>query len=131
MGFEKLFEPIKLGQVEIKNRFALAPISDVQEEGGLPNEQTYAFMAARAKGGAGLIHTGSTQATRKAFSGQTGTRCKLYHAGHVTRYAELADIVHAFGAAVFIQLIPGFGAGGQPASDEPPYSASPVPTAGS
>ncbi len=72
MGFEKLFEPVKLGKVEIKNRFAMAATSDVQEESGLPNEQTYAYLAARAKGGAGLVHTGSVQATRKAFMGQTG-----------------------------------------------------------
>lgn len=127
MNFKKLFEPIKLGRVEIKNRFALAPISDVQEEGGLPNEQSYAFYSARAKGGAGLIHVGSVQATKKAFLGQSGIQCKLYHTSHVARYAELADTIHAFGAAAFIQLIPGFGARGKPVTGEPPYSASPIP----
>jgi 2,4-dienoyl-CoA reductase-like NADH-dependent reductase (Old Yellow Enzyme family) len=129
MGFKKLFEPIKLGRVEVRNRFALASISDTQEEGGLPNEQTYAFMAARAKGGSGLIHIGSVLATEKAFLGQSSsTQCKLYNTTHITRYAELADTLHSFGAAAFIQLNAGFGANGKPVTGESPYSASPVPS---
>ena len=127
MNFEKLFQPINLGKVRIKNRFALAATSPVQEESGLPTEQTYAYMAARARGGAGLIHTGSVHGTRKAFLGQTEIQCKLFHPDHIARYAEMADTIHAFGAVVFIQLIPGFGARGKPAGGEPPYSASPVP----
>ncbi len=127
MGFGKLFEPIKLGKVEIKNRFALAPTSPVQEENGLPTEQSYAYLAARAKGGAGLIHTGSVQATKMASLGQSAIQYELYHTRHIQRYAELVDTVHAFGAVAFIQLIPGFGATGKPVTGESPYSASPVP----
>jgi 2,4-dienoyl-CoA reductase-like NADH-dependent reductase (Old Yellow Enzyme family) len=127
MDFTQLFEPVKIGNIVIKNRLAQAPISDVQEEGGLPNEQTIAFLAARAVGGAGLIHVGSVNATKMAFLGHNVMQCKLYNPTHVPRYGELTDTLHAFGAKTFIQLMPGFGAGGKPVNGEPPYSASTVP----
>jgi 2,4-dienoyl-CoA reductase-like NADH-dependent reductase (Old Yellow Enzyme family) len=127
MDFSPLLEPIRLGQVIVGNRYALAPTSDIQEEGGLPNEQTFAFLAARARGGAGLVHVGSVQATEMAFLGQSVMQHKLYHPIHITRYAELADTIHSFGAAAFIQLIAGFGSAGRPVGGEPPYSASSVP----
>ena len=127
IDFSSLFEPVRLGPVTLKNRYAMAPTSDIQEEGGLPNEQTYAFLAARARGGAALVHVGSVQATERAFLGQDLMQHRLYHPAHSTRYAEAADTIRWFGAAAFIQLIAGFGSFGTPPDGSALLSASDVP----
>jgi len=55
----ELFEPIRIGNCEIKNRIAMAPMNTVLslDNRGYPNEQIMAYYAARAKGGTGLIIT--------------------------------------------------------------------------
>jgi 2,4-dienoyl-CoA reductase-like NADH-dependent reductase (Old Yellow Enzyme family) len=126
MGFEKLFEPIKLGNVELKNRFSLAPTSAVQEQTGLPMETNFAYLAARAKGGAALIHTGSVQGTKRAWFGQSEIQHQLYDGTHVGAYSELTEIVHAFGAKAFIQLSLGLGNRGFPVDGNPPLAPSPI-----
>ncbi len=126
MGFEALYQPIRLGPVEVKNRFSMAPTSAVQAETGLPTEQNYAYIAARAKGGAGIVHTGSVQGTPKAWIGQSEIQHPLYDPTHVGAYAELTDTAHAFGAKAFIQLSLGLGNRGYKADGSPGWAPSAI-----
>ena len=57
MSYESLFEPIKIGRVEIKNRIGMAPMNLNFTREGYMCEQQLAYYAARAKGGTGLIIT--------------------------------------------------------------------------
>jgi len=55
-SLNKLFSPVSIGSMEVKNRLVMAPITtnygnDKQE----PSERMFAYHAARAKGGVGLI----------------------------------------------------------------------------
>lgn len=65
MALEKLFEPIKIGNVELKNRVAMAPMKTLFESlaDGLMNDYVTALYLARVKGGFGLIYTGAIVAT--------------------------------------------------------------------
>lgn len=126
MGFEKLFEPIKLGNLEIKNRFSLAPTSAIQEVTGLPTETNFAYMAARAKGGAALIHTGSVQGTKRAWFGQSEIQHMLYDRSQVGPYSEMTETIHAFGAKAIIQLSMGLGNRGYPVDGSPPFAPSAI-----
>jgi 2-enoate reductase len=51
----ELFEPIRIGNCEIKNRIAMAPMNTVlsMDNRGYTNEQIMAYYAARAKAARG------------------------------------------------------------------------------
>lgn len=130
MKYEKLFEPIKIGKVEIKNRIALAPINTLYHlnNSGYPNEQEMAHYAARAKGGAGLIITGAVLGTRLAARFPAHTNLHLFDRSHIAGLAEVAETIHVFGAKAFVQLSIGFGrVGHSPTTHEAPPAPSAIP----
>ena len=56
MAFEHLFQPIKIGPVEIKNRIVHSPMNVHMSDGkGYVTDQDICYYVARAKGGVGLI----------------------------------------------------------------------------
>jgi 2-enoate reductase len=57
MKFSKLFEPIQIGKVEVKNRVAMAPmgISGLLNPDGSPGPRAIDYYLERARGGVGLI----------------------------------------------------------------------------
>ena len=62
MKYQGLFEPINIGKLEIKNRYAMAPMGPLglgDCEGGW-NDRGIDYYTRRAKGGIGLIITGVT-----------------------------------------------------------------------
>jgi 2,4-dienoyl-CoA reductase (NADPH2) len=54
----KLFEPYKIGSMEIKNRLVMAPMSCNLCQDGFVTERMVRFYEERAKGGVGLIVIG-------------------------------------------------------------------------
>ena len=50
-----LFRPKKIGNLEIKNRFVMAPMMTRSAEGGMVTQAMVNYYAERAKGGTGLI----------------------------------------------------------------------------
>ena len=56
--YDPIFEPIKINNVEIKNRIAMAPMNmNYTGPQHYVSNQQLAYFAARAKGGTGLIIT--------------------------------------------------------------------------
>ena len=60
--FSKIFEPITIGKVEIKNRIAMAPmgITGLCTLGGGFAQRAIDYYVERARGGTGLIITSLT-----------------------------------------------------------------------
>jgi|LSQX01.1.fsa_nt_gb 2-enoate reductase len=60
-SYKKLFEPYKIGNVEIENRFTVSPmmISRCFDPNGAPNQEGINYHVERARGGFGLIITGA------------------------------------------------------------------------
>lgn len=55
-GFEKLFEPIRVGNVALKNRIVMAPMAtNFATQDGLVTDQLINFYVERAKNDVGLI----------------------------------------------------------------------------
>lgn len=126
-SFEKMFEPIKIGGVEIKNRIAMAPMNTMfsYNNSGYVTEEVLAHYAARAKGGFGLIITECVLGTKLASRFPAHSNLHLFNESHVPGLVELVETVHAFGAKIFIQLSIGFGRAGHSHTGEP----SPAPSA--
>ena len=57
--FPKLFSPIKVGGMELNNRFVVSPMaSELCDTDGLVNQAVIDYWVARAKGGWGLLIEG-------------------------------------------------------------------------
>ena len=111
--YKKLFEPIKIGKCEIKNRFALAPMGPLglaDSEGGF-NQRGIDFYTERAKGGTGLIVTGVTFVDNEVEEhGMPNCPCPTYNPVQFVRTGkEMTERIHAYNAKVFLQMSGGFG----------------------
>lgn len=60
--YERLFEPIQINGIKIKNRIAMGPMGNASmaDETGRPGNKMIQYFIERAKGGAGLITSGMT-----------------------------------------------------------------------
>ena len=101
--FTKLFEPGKMGNVELKNRIIMAPCgTHYSSHYGVVTEQQLAFYSERAKGGAGLIVVEGAS-TRKPPRGKPG-RILVNEDKFIPGMKKLADIIHAGGAKAVMQM---------------------------
>ncbi len=128
LKYPELFQPIKIGKVEVKNRIVMAAtVTDAVEPGGFIGDRLIYFYAARAKGGVGLIITGPA-IIEPTIIGVPYLMPFLYNAAHMPGWSELAETVHAWGAKVFVQVDSG-GPGrlGALLGDPNALAPSPVP----
>ena len=123
----KLFEPVKIGPVEIKNRVAMAPmgiVGLVNSEGSL-TQRGIEYYIERARGGVGLIITGvhKVESELEFMAGAA-----VISRACVAPFSELSEAVHALGAKIFVQLTAGFGRVANPSRlRSQPVSASAIP----
>jgi len=105
--YPELFSPIKIGKVEIENRVAFAATcTDSIEPGGFIGDKMICFYSARAKGGTGLIITG-TAMIEPVLTSVPYHNAFLYSPAHIPGWSEFAETMHAFGAKSFVQVDPG------------------------
>ncbi|TET13193.1 MAG: NADH oxidase, partial [Dehalococcoidia bacterium] len=56
LRFPQLFQPFRLGQLELRNRIVMPPMATrYSSEDGFVTEQLKDYYAARARGGVGLV----------------------------------------------------------------------------
>ncbi|MBQ3004518.1 MAG: FAD-dependent oxidoreductase, partial [Clostridia bacterium] len=120
--YDKMFSPIKINGVTVKNRLVMAPMGNISmcDETGRPNEKMLAYFTERAKGGVGLITTGLVPVTHGIDNSITELgqlsyfpridRSRTVFAG----WRDLAASCHSFGSRLFIQITAGLGRVGNP-----------------
>jgi len=106
MAFEKLFEPIKIGPVTVKNRYAYAPANTFESWQGIINEQEIAYYTARAMGGTGMVIVGAYLSTKFGVPYTQHPWMYCFDVTHLTGLAPLAENIRLAGAAAIIQLLP-------------------------
>lgn len=112
-----LFEPIQIGNVELKNRIAMSPMNmGYTGPLGYAGEQTNAWYATRARGGFGLIITECMVANPFPWRGSESLNPLLCDAQDKYRHlSQLAEVVHSYRKAkIFAQVSPGWGRQGHP-----------------
>jgi dimethylglycine catabolism A len=137
-GFEMegkfLFQPISIGNLEIKNRLALLPLClNYNLKGGLVSNQTKAFFAGRARDGLGLIIAGTLTVSSEVYKRRVGSGFMMMDHTAKPGLYELAEMVHMFGCKIFMQF--SYGMGHQiskrdqwPDPTADPITASPIDT---
>lgn len=99
---EKLFEPSKIGPVEIRNRIVMAPIvTHLANENGAVTPRMIDYYTERARGGVGLIIVESAYVMEEDREmGRIGIENPQLHVG----LSELAESIQEQGAKAFLQL---------------------------
>lgn len=122
MDYPLMLSPIKVGNVELKNRIIFSAHLTNMAENHLPSrKQSYYYME-RAKGGAGLIITEETSVHPTDWAYE-----KLIDAFKpevVPGYRFMTDRVHRGGAKIFLQLNHNGGQCGSEHSRKPVWGAS-------
>ncbi len=97
----KLFEPINIGNTELKNRIAMPAIHHCYTPDGFVNERLLKYYEARARGGAGLITVGGCTID---LSGQGPMMIGLHDDKFIEGMKKLSKIIQDNGAAAAVQL---------------------------
>jgi len=102
-AFERLFSPITIGTMEVKNRIAMAPMTTgwAPADGTVPDKMID-YLEARAKGGVGLIISETvTVDERFPYIMQS---VGLWDDSLIPSFKRFVDAMHAHGAKVAPQI---------------------------
>lgn len=109
--YQKLFEPLKVGKLTLKNRIAMAPLGMVAMSdpfGGF-SENAQEYYIERAKGGTGLIITGVTNVNYNEFVPLVIPCASYKPLMFAKSCAPMNERIHAYDSKIFLQLTAGFG----------------------
>ncbi len=95
-----LFDPIRIGDIELPNRIVMAPLTRNRSRDQVPDEMTVEYYRQRAS--AGLIITEATQISPMG-QGYLDTP-GIYSAEQVAAWSRVTDAVHAAGGRIVLQL---------------------------
>lgn len=103
MGISKMFTPMKIGSMEVKNRFVVPAMgTNLAEHNGEAGEALISYYTERAKGGFGLI---IAECSAVSYEGRSlVNECGLWDDSLIPSYRKLTDAVHGAGAKIAVQL---------------------------
>ena len=98
----KLFEPITIKDITIRNRIAVSPMCQYSSVDGYPNDWHLVHLGSRAVGGAGLV---VMEATAVSPDGRISPGdCGIYYDEHIESYAKIAHFIKQHAAVAGIQI---------------------------
>ncbi|HEX8675296.1 MAG TPA: NADH:flavin oxidoreductase/NADH oxidase [Longimicrobium sp.] len=98
----RLFSPLRLREVEFRNRIGVSPMCQYSSEDGFANDWHFVHLGAFATGGAGLV---MTEANAVVPEGRISPRdLGIWKDEHVPALRRITDFVHAHGAIAGTQL---------------------------
>ena len=113
--YEHLMSPLKIGSITVKNRYAVGPMGGrhlIYTPKGAYSENGIDYWVERARGGFGLIVTGSNVAnlTVDPFDPKNGNPNPAMYPGYFSYGAKtVLERVHAHGGKMFMQISMGPG----------------------
>jgi 2,4-dienoyl-CoA reductase-like NADH-dependent reductase (Old Yellow Enzyme family)/thioredoxin reductase len=99
-----LFQPVRIGSLEVKNRIVASPMqTNFGTENGAVTERLVAYLAARARGGVGLIIV--EHAVVEWPRGKNSPMpLNISHERFVPALADIVEVVKAHGARVALEI---------------------------
>ena len=102
MSFELLFEPFKLGGLELKSRLVMPAMTRIMSPNGVPIPALADYYCRRIQGGMGLIITEGTAIDHPSAS-PNSKYCQI--ADHtLDGWRHAVNKVHNSGGRIFLQL---------------------------
>lgn len=111
----KLFSPIELRSLSIRNRIFVSPMCQYSAVEGVPDNWHLVHYGSRAVGGAGLVMVEATAVTPEGRISPSD--CGLWNDDQTEAFMPITDFISKQGAIPAIQL----GHAGRKASVEPPW----------
>jgi 2,4-dienoyl-CoA reductase-like NADH-dependent reductase (Old Yellow Enzyme family) len=98
----KLFSPLKIRDIELRNRIVVSPMCQYSGEDGYANDWHLIHLGSRAVGGAGLVFTEATAVSPEGriSPGDLG----IWKDDHIPVLKRITDFIHSQGAVSGIQL---------------------------
>ena len=126
--YAKLFEPMRIGKMLVKNRIVMSPMGTFTPmQDGTESEEGIRYYEERARGGVGLIITGSMFINE--VTAQGGPTIAVDNPRAIPKATVLCERVHRWGAKICISLSPGTGRNGMPnIGERVPISSSEIPS---
>jgi 2,4-dienoyl-CoA reductase-like NADH-dependent reductase (Old Yellow Enzyme family) len=98
----KLFSPIKIQNIELKNRIAVSPMCQYSSINGFPSDWHLVHLGSRAVGGAGLI---LTEATAVSLEGRISPDdAGIWNEEQVNAYKKITSFIKSQNSVSGIQL---------------------------
>ena len=100
--YQKLVEPFKIGNVELRNRFVMLPMTIEKVDNYHVTDDLVDFYEQRAKGHAGLIEIGSCYVcdcfgTEPKYHTTTGA-CGCWDDEFIPGFQRIAEVCHKHGS---------------------------------
>lgn len=113
-----LFSPIKIKDIEFKNRIVVSPMCEYSSEDGFASNWHLVHLGSRAVGGASLVITEAIAVSPEGriSYGDLG----IYKDEHIAKLKEINDFIHQHGAIAGTQLAHA----GRKASHELPWNGN-------
>ncbi|MDB5158452.1 MAG: dehydrogenase NamA [Mucilaginibacter sp.] len=113
-----LFSPLKIKDIEFKNRIVVSPMCEYSSEDGFADNWHLVHLGSRAVGGAALVITEAIAISPEGriSYGDLG----IYKDEHITKLKEITDFIHEQGAKAGTQLAHA----GRKASHEVPWKGN-------
>ena len=123
--FKHLFQPIKIGTMELKNRLVMPAMGTRYTQfGGWISDQLIDYLSERAKGGVGLV---TAEMAAVTFSGRISNYSPgVYDDRLIPGLEKLAVAVKRAGAKVAIQLAHGGAGAASAVTGVQPVAPSPI-----
>jgi 2,4-dienoyl-CoA reductase-like NADH-dependent reductase (Old Yellow Enzyme family) len=97
-----LFSPLKIKNIELKNRIAVSPMCEYSSDDGFANDWHLVHLGSKAVGGAGLI---ITEATAVSAEGRISPAdLGIYHDEHIIKLKQITDFIHSHETIAGVQL---------------------------
>ena len=103
MNTDTLFRPFTMGNLQLKNRIIMAPMTRQFSPGNVPNSKNIAYYERRAHYDVGLIITEGTCVGHKAASGYENVPY-FYGEKSLAGWQKVVDAVHDAGGKIMPQL---------------------------
>ncbi len=102
--YPKLFEPITIRRMTVKNRVSMAPMgTNYGEQNGEMSFLHMNYYEQRAQGGVGLIIVENACVDFPLGSNGT-TQIRIDHDNYIPRFYKLCETVHQYGTCIAVQL---------------------------
>src|ERR1700753_1179073 len=98
----QLFDRVRFGNMELRNRIVVSPMCEYSAVDGAPNDWHLVHLGSRAVGGAGLVFTEATAGSAEGRISPADTG--LYNDEQQGAWARIAKFIRDNGAAPGIQL---------------------------
>ena len=102
-AYPHLLEPITIGGTTLRNRVVMGSMHTGLEDRAKHVPELAAYLAERARGGAGLIVTGGFSPDVRGWLLPFGSM--MVHSRQADRHRQVTDAVHAEGGAIALQLL--------------------------